>query len=138
MTRFFRHIGWAWILIAVALGVRAQLPPNITVSQSITANPQIPIYRETPRGQIMDAMITFKSAASTGRADMHVTQFDMRTFKEGDTNHPLCAWVYVAVPQGDYFRPTQSYLDSILKSAKMWDFPPAYLDSMAKVSAGKA
>ena len=86
VTRFFRHIGWAWILIAVALGVRAQLPPNITVSQSITANPQIPIYRETPRGQIMDAMITFKSAASTGRADMHVTQFDMRTFKEGDTN----------------------------------------------------
>jgi len=59
-------------------------------------------------------------------------------FKKGDTNQPLCAWVYVAVPQGDYFRPTQSYLDSILKSAKLWDFPPAYLDSMAKVSAGKS
>jgi len=52
----------------------------------VKANPQIPLYRETPHGQIVDAIITFESASSAGQQQMQVRKFNMRTFKEGDTN----------------------------------------------------
>ncbi len=52
----------------------------------VSAHPQIPLYRETPHGQIVDALITFDSASSSGQQSMQVRKFNMRTFKDGDTN----------------------------------------------------
>jgi lipopolysaccharide export system protein LptA len=70
------------LVLGFSLALQAQLPVGIQVK----ANPRIPIYRDTAHGQVIDAMITFQSAASAGRQEMQVQQFDMRTFKEGDTN----------------------------------------------------
>lgn len=62
--------------------VVAQLPGGFEVK----ANPQIPLYRQTPRGQIVDGLITFQSASSAGSQTLQVRDFDMRTFRAGDTN----------------------------------------------------
>jgi len=70
--------------LACIFTAQAQAPSNL----EIKAHPQIPLYRDTPTGQVIDAMITFTSAGSAGpgRPEMRMHDFDMRTFKNGDTN----------------------------------------------------
>src|ERR1700722_15257477 len=54
----------AWIAIFALFfpAVADAQPSNLRIS----VNPQIPLYRDTPTGQVIDAMITFTSAASAG------------------------------------------------------------------------
>lgn len=57
-------------------------------------------------------------------------------WQQGDPARPLEVYIYRAVPQADFIKPSREYLKLIEEGARSWGLPAEYIDQILKASCG--
>lgn len=83
----------------------------------------------------LDSLDSYEGYWGPGRKNAYLRVKAM-VLQQGDPTRPLEVYIYRAVPQADFIKPSPEYLRLIEAGARFWGLPSEYIDRILRAACG--